>query len=102
LGQLYCNASEKLARMTEVLFASREEETRSQASSIAVFVCYGASNSRLPSASPATQPEDVCLVVLTISPCSYLLQDLNSRIVKAERIALFSRGVDRGLGSGWQ
>ena len=87
--------------MADVLLASREEETRSQASSIAVFVCYSARNSRLPSASPATQPEDVCLV-LTVRPCSYLLPDLNSRIVKAKRVAFFSRGVDRGLGSGWQ
>lgn len=84
--------------MASISTTSGEEEACSKAFLFIVFSRHGPGNSGLPRASQAVQPEYAPLI-LSVSPCSYLLKDVNSSIPEAQRFILSLRRVEGRLGS---
>ena len=102
--QLHRDARDKLASMSDVSAASREEEAGPQALLVEVFTGDGPRNRRLPCASHAVQPEYAAVqVVSAVSPVVYLLEKVGAGIGKAEWVVLSLICVEwsvRGSGQG--
>jgi hypothetical protein len=60
--KLYCDACHKLAGMTDIVAAAREEEARCETSLVEVPAGDGPGDGRLARARQAAQPEDASLV----------------------------------------
>ena len=84
--------------MANISPAPRKEETRSKTVSIVVFVGDRAGDSRLSGAGHAVQPEDAPFVT-SISPCHYLLEDVDSGVWEAKRVVLIVERVEGCLSS---
>jgi hypothetical protein len=84
--------------MTDISSAPGEEETRSQTVSVIVFAGDSAGDRGLSGASHAVQPEDTPFV-MSISPCHYLLKDVDSGLGEAKRVMLLVIGIEGCLSS---
>ena len=84
--------------MTDISPASGEEETRSKTYFVIVFAGDRAGDGGLSSAGHAVQPEDAPLV-MPISPCHYLLEDVDSGVREAKRVVLLVGRVEGCLSS---
>ena len=81
--QLHRNTSYKLACMTHISTAAREEEAGSEALLFQVFAGDSARNRRLSCAGQAVQPERGSVHLLSINPMVYVLQKINARFWEA-------------------
>ena len=98
--QLNSNGGKEHASVTSILHASREEKTCSKALPVIVFLGDSAGDSGLSGAGHAVQPEDAPFVT-PISPCLYLVEDVDSGVGEAERVVLVVVRVEGCLRSPW-
>ena len=86
--------------MAKISPSSGEEEACPKASLLVKSVGERTSDSGFASAGHAVQPENA-LLITPISPCHYLLKDVDSGVGKAKRVVLLVIKIEGGLRSIW-
>jgi hypothetical protein len=91
--ELQRNARHKLASMSNVTAAAREEEARCQTLLVVVHARHRPRDGRLARARQPAQPEDAPLI-LPIRPGVYLVEESDARIGEAGRLVLLRERVE--------
>jgi hypothetical protein len=91
--KLHCDTCYKFARMAYVAAAAREEEAGGKPLPVIVSARDGPRDCRLARARETAQPEDA-LLVFSLRPAVYLVEEVDACVGKAARIVLLAGRVE--------